>query len=84
VALVGTAVVAAAPYDSQGFPNTADGAAFVFPKQGGTWPSSSPTELQGIATGDNFGYSGLTAIGSHIVAIGSPDEPNGGLYFFKK
>ncbi len=43
VALVGTTVVAAAPYDSEGHPNNATGSAFLFQKGGSTWPTPSPS-----------------------------------------
>ncbi len=86
VALLGTTVVATAPYDSQGYPNYATGAAFVIPKKGAMWPSAVLlTELVASdgAPGDYFGYSGLTTIGHNTVAVGAPYAPNGGLYFFK-
>lgn len=87
VALLGTTVVAAAPYDSEGYSNPAGGtgAAFVIPKKGGTWPSSSPTKLVATdhAVGNYFGYSGLTTIGRHIIVVGSPYSANGGLYLFE-
>ena len=85
VALLGNTVAVTAPYDSQGSPNYATGAAFVIPKSGGTWPFSSPTELTAGdgAPGDYFGWSGLTAIGKTILVVGSPYSPNGGIYFFQ-
>ena len=88
VALVGTTVVASAPYDSQGYPYNAVGAAFVLPKTGSTWPSSNPVKevsSDGVA-GDEFGTSGLVAIGTTAFCIASPYSSggayNGSLYFF--
>ena len=83
--LLGSTVVVTAPYDSQGFPNNATGAAFAIPKSGGTWPFSSSTELTAGdgAPGDYFGWSGLTTIGKNILVVGSPYSPNGGIYFFR-
>ena len=69
VALVGTTVVAAAPYDSQGYPNNATGAAFILPKSGSSWPTSAPIKVvssDGVV-GDEFGTTGLVANGKHIV-----------------
>ena len=85
VAFVGSSVVATAPYDFQGYPNYANGAAFVIPKKGSTWPSTSPTKL--VANfgepGDYLGYVGLTTIGKHIIVVGAPYAANGGLYFYQ-
>jgi hypothetical protein len=88
VALVGTTVVAAAPYDSQGYPNNATGSAFLFQKSGSSWPTSSPIKLvssDGVA-GDEFGTSGLVTISKHAFAIASPYASggayNGSVYFF--
>ena len=83
--LLGSTVVVTAPYDSQGFPNNATGAAFAIPKSGGTWPFSGSTELTAGdgAPGDYFGWSGLTTIGKNILVVGSPYSPNGGIYFFR-
>jgi hypothetical protein len=74
----GSSIVATAPYDPEG---AAAGAAFVFPKQGGTWPTY-PTELTAPdgAAGDYFGYGGLTTAGRSYVLVGGI----GGLYIFKK
>jgi hypothetical protein len=86
VALLGTTVVATAPYDAEGYPNNATGAAFVIPKKGRTWPSSNPlTKLVASdgAPGDYFGFSGLTTIGSKTIVVGAPYAPNGGLYLFQ-
>jgi hypothetical protein len=89
VALVGTTVVASAPYDSQGYPNNATGAAFVLPKSGSTWPSSNPSKVvssDGVV-GDEFGTSGLVANGKTTFSIASPFASggayNGNVYFFK-
>ena len=91
VAVVGTAVVAAAPFDSQGYPNNATGAAFILPKSGGTWPSSNPIKVvtsDGVP-GDELAWQPgtLIAIGKNIFAIASPSASggtyNGSLYFFK-
>ena len=85
VALAGSSVVATAPYDYRGANNYANGAAFVFPKEGSNWPDSSPDEL--VATdgvsGDYFGWSGLATIGKGIIVVGSPYSADGGLYFFQ-
>jgi hypothetical protein len=88
VALVGTTVVASAPYDAQGYPNNATGAAFVLPESGGTWPSTNPVKevsSDGVA-GDEFGTSGLVPIGTTAFAIATPYSSggayNGSVYFF--
>lgn len=85
VALAGTSVVAAAPEDPQGYPNSADGAVFVSTKTRGTWSSSSLSKLvaSDAAVGNDLGYEGLTSIGANIVVVGSPYSSNGGIYFFK-
>lgn len=85
VGLLGTTVVAGAPYDYQGYPNYTNGAAFVIPKTG-NWAHTSPlTKLvaSDAAPGDYFAYQGLTHIGNGIIVVGSPYSPNGGVYFFK-
>jgi hypothetical protein len=85
VALLGTTVVAGAPYDSQGYPNDANGAAFVIPKTG-DWAHSNPlTKLVASdgAPGDYFGWSGMATIGTHIIVVGSPYNPNGAIYFYQ-
>lgn len=71
-------IVATAPYDPEG---SATGAAFVFPKQGGTWPTF-PTELNAPDGGPNdyFGDGNTVSNGTLYVLIGGP----GGLYIFKK
>jgi len=78
-------VVATAQYDPQGAFNAPNGAAFVFPKQGGSWPvAATPAKLtagDGVP-GDYFGY-GVTTVGTNVVVVGSPYSPNGGLYFFE-
>ena len=85
--LAGTTVVASAPYDSQGYPNYADGAVFVVPQVRGTWSSSNSSTTKLVASdgapGDYLGYSGLTTIGSNIIVVGSPYSPNGGIYFYE-
>jgi hypothetical protein len=88
VALVGTTIVASAPYDSPGYPSNSVGAAFVLPKVGSTWPSSNPVKevaSDGVA-GDEFGTSGLVAIGTTAFCIASPYSSggayNGSVYFF--
>jgi hypothetical protein len=86
VALLGTTVVSTAPYDYQGYPNNPNGAAFVIAKKAGTWPHSSPlTKLVASdgAAGDYFGYGGVATIGTNIVVIGSPYNPNGAIYFYQ-
>ena len=58
VGVLGTTVLSTAPEDSQGYPNSANGAAFVIPKKGSTWPSSNPlTKLTAAdgAAGDSLG-----------------------------
>ena len=81
--------VTSAPYDAQGYPNNATGAVFVMPKSGSTWPSASPTKIvssDGVA-GDEFGTSGLVAIGKKVFAVATPYSSggagNGSLYFFQ-
>jgi len=78
-------VVATAQYDPQGAFNAPNGAAFVFPKQGGTWPvAATPAELTASdgVPGDYFGY-GIATVGPNVIVVGSPYSPNGGLYFFQ-
>ncbi len=91
VAVVGTTVVAAAPFDTQGYPNNATGAAFILPKSGGTWPTSNPIKVvtsDGVP-GDELGWQpgSLIDIGKNIFAIASPSASggafNGSLYFFE-
>jgi hypothetical protein len=89
VALVGTTVVASAPYDSQGYPNNAVGAAFVLREKGGTWPSSNPVKVvssDGVA-GDEFGSNGIVAIGTTAFSIAAPYSSGGAytgsVYFFE-
>ena len=80
VALLGTTVVAGAPYDSQGYPNYANGAAFVIPKSG-DWAHSSPlTKLvaSDASTGRLLRLPGPDHIGNGIIVVGSPYSPNGG------
>lgn len=57
----------------------------MFPKVGGTWPTTSPSELTASdgAPYDCFGYQGLTAISSRVIAVGA-STLNGNLYFFEK
>jgi hypothetical protein len=80
VALSGSSVAVGAPLD-----NDCTGAVFVFPKVGGTWPTTSPGELTASdgAPYDCFGYQGLTAISSRVIAVGA-STLNGNLYFFEK
>jgi hypothetical protein len=71
--LLGGTVLSSAPEDYQGYPNPANGPAFVTPKKGGTWPSSSPlTKL--VATdgmpGDGLGTC-LATIGRNVVVVGA-------------
>jgi hypothetical protein len=85
VGLLGSTVIAAAPDDYQGAGNYANGAAFILPKVGKTWPDSTPYELtasDGVG-GDYFGWSGLTTIGTDVIVVGSPYSSDGGLYFFQ-
>lgn len=85
--LLGTTVVSGAPEDYQGYPNYANGAAFVIPKKGGTWPISSPlTKLVAYdgMPGDGLG-SALATIGSNIIVVGASSAANynGAIYFYK-
>lgn len=87
VGLLGSTVVAAAPEDSQGYPNSSYGAAFVIPKKGGTWPSSSPlTKLTADfgMVGDSLG-SAVATIGHNIIVVGASPATgyNGAVYFFQ-
>ena len=87
VGVLGTSVLSTAPEDYQGYPNAANGAAFVIPKKGSTWPSSSPlTKLvasDGMA-GDGLGNC-LTTIGNDIVVVGASGAANfnGAIYFYQ-
>ncbi len=85
VALAGSNVVAAAPFDPQGFPNDGTGAAFVIPKVHGTLSNSNITKLMASdgEAGDQLGYAGLATIGKDIVIVGSPYSDDGGVYFFQ-
>ena len=80
VALSGSSVAVGAPLD-----NDSTGAVFIFPKVGGTWPTASPVELTASdgAPYDFFGYQGLTAVKSKVIAVGAFTS-DGNLYFFKK
>ncbi len=87
VGFLGSTVVSTAMYDSQGYPQYANGAAFVVPKKGGTWPSSSAlTELTASdgMPGDYFG-SALATIGSNIIVVGASSAANynGAVYFYQ-
>jgi hypothetical protein len=35
------------------------------------------------APGDYFGWSGMATIGTHIIVVGSPYNPNGAIYFYQ-
>ena len=87
VGLLGSTVLSTAPEDYQGYPNSANGAAFVIPKKGGTWPSASPlTKL--IASdgmpGDGLGTC-LATIGRNVVVVGASGaaDYDGAIYFFQ-
>jgi len=82
LALGGDTLVIGAPFTNA--PNTSDGAAFVFVRNGATWSQEAQLTVPPSESGDGQEFASSLAIQGEVLAVGSPPRSNGYAYIFER